>query len=1130
MSDYKFFEYDDKLGGDISNFDNKNKRLSNKLDVVEDSTDFSILRSNNESSSEIVKAADEETTFTKYYNSAMVGKTLDDLEEAAQSNDDKNIVKQPKETNICRKSKVLLESKSEEESTSDDELEQTMKRLMLSNECAIRGYIPETENLTQNESKILFHENESCTNDISNVMISQNVSEDEDEDNDFETETLDMINCLEMNDKETCGVAEETLFFEDQESIERNDAAMNSIFDNKDSEYNDGIEGNSKNDDLNLNKDLDDVGKGRSCLQIDAKQVDIATKDDLLYTDQESRKRFNATKTNLSVARDFNERDHSLHASKLNLAATRSGSSSHDTIQQECKGFNYEVSVKSREIVDSVQSNATQIDRISDTNLTDLIEDKIKDDMINKVAVQSDTLPLKLDQMNYAKFIDETDNSKNKKMIPWWTSPLIIGDESNENVHKAVNDAKVSLGKGCQEIMIEIDDVEDEKTINAKKMLSKVESSNKINALEETRLSQNKLLSLTEITTDVGISENGLDSTLTKVEKSNNSNNNSWWIQNVDNSIEEYPEIKIEECKTKTIYLEMANNDHKINLPVKENDIIKLNYPKNSPSMADMGNMKNGKEEHNLKLSTGTKYVSKQKLLPVTFRKPYHVCTPPLPSRSIESIMRDHTESMDELDPQKIPPKTQQLRDLISAAKDVSITRRSNACGALKVMVTKGKKIQILLARTIGLIESLLYALDHVLDTKDPENSKNARERASFVLKMLTSLKQNRQIIFRQIGLPECLVKVIAENVGEIRLNSCIALAYLAKSEKNKILMAKVVGLVTTLSLVMVGEKKTILENTVTVDISKKQEKRNEKCSLDERPKHDPEISKKKEDNDPSPNSLLLESSSDKYELSGTELNSDIICQSTKANNKKNAVDVNLNSVSKESKGVESISSYLEQNLLSTRMNACATLLHLSKNCLVTMDLCNNEDFLNAIILISQDFYNPIHTKCLEICCNMTRLQHNNTKLALRTDLIETLIKCSKSKLEEDRSWSMRIFQNLTASSCNIMAKLSIVEQLCVSSMRKTTEQEAAVSALLNLSSESKNVVPLTSAKNVMACLIFLAQNPNSLERVSSTSCHALAQIAMWLQSVAAGVTVPEEINPVPLPSSSSMGWMRWDK
>ena len=862
---------------------------------------------------------------------------MDDLEE--EDNKSEESIGYAK---VYRKSEMLLESKSEEENAFNDELEQTMKRLMLSNECAIRGYLPETENSTpmdfeKKESTNVSHESKSFANDISNVMISQNVSEDEDEDNDLETETLDMINCREMNDKETCGVAEETLFFEDQESIERNDASKNSIFDNKDSEYNDGTEGNSKNDDLNLNKDLDDVGKGRSCLQIDAKQVDIATKDDLLYTDQESRKRFNATKTNLSVARDFNESDHCLHASKLNLAATRSGSSSHDTIQQECKGFNYEVSVKSREIVDSVQSNATQIDKISDTNSTDLIEDKLKDDMINKVVIQSDTLPLKLDQMNYAKFIDETDNSKNKKMIPWWTSPLIIGDESNENVHKAVNDAKVSLGKGCQEIMIEIDDVEDEKTINAKKMLSKVESSNKINASEETRLLQNKLLSLTEITTDVGISENGLDSTLTKVEKSNNSNNNSWWIQNVDNSIDEYPEIKIEECKTKTIYLEMANNDHKINLSVKENDIIKLNYPKNSPSMADMGNMKNGKEEHNLKLSTGTRYVSKQKLLPVTFRKPYHVCTPPLPSRSIESIMRDHTESMDELDPQKIPPKTQQLRDLISAAKDVSITRRSNACGALKVMVTKGKKNQILLARTIGLIESLLYALDHVLDTKDPENSKNARERASFALKMLTSLKQNRQIIFRQIGLPECLVKVIAENVGEIRLNSCIALAYLAKSEKNKILMAKVVGLVTTLSLIMVGEKKTILENTVTVDISKKQEKRNEKCSLDERPKHDPEISKKKEDNDPSPNSLLLESSSDKYELSGTELNSDIICQSTKANNKKNAVDVNLNSVSKESKGVESISSYLEQNLLSTRMNACATLLHLSKNCLVTV-------------------------------------------------------------------------------------------------------------------------------------------------------------------------------------------------
>lgn len=105
---------------------------------------------------------------------------------------------------------------------------------------------------------------------------------------------------------------------------------------------------------------------------------------------------------------------------------------------------------------------------------------------------------------------------------------------------------------------------------------------------------------------------------------------------------------------------------------------------------------------------------------------------------------------------------------------------------------------------------------------------------------------------------------------------------------------------------------------------------------------------------------------------------------------------------------------------------------------------------------VSCDFDSPLNTKCIEILCNITRFHANNADLARNAVLVDTLLKCGKSKVEEDRVWALRSFQNMTSdsSSKTILATSKILTLLSICAMRKNEEQEAAVAAIYNLSTE----------------------------------------------------------------------------
>ncbi|KAL7445069.1 hypothetical protein ACHAXH_007560, partial [Discostella pseudostelligera] len=237
-------------------------------------------------------------------------------------------------------------------------------------------------------------------------------------------------------------------------------------------------------------------------------------------------------------------------------------------------------------------------------------------------------------------------------------------------------------------------------------------------------------------------------------------------------------------------------------------------------------------------------------------------------------------------------------------------------------------------------------------------------------------------------------------------------------------------------------------------------------------------------------------------------------------------VEMQISSLKKMN--IENSSEYLAKSQLS----ACATLSHLAKHCANAPILCKNDQLLNSIITVAGAIDSPIHTRCLEILCNFTRFPSNNARLAAIPKCINALLLCCKSKIAEDRMWSVRTLQNLCsdASSKVGLATSAVLTALSTAAMRKDhDEQYAAVGALMNLSTEPGSIVPLTNTKTVVATLVHLAHSPNTSSAVRKLACDSLATIGLWLQTLASAGTVPPEIPFSPLPTHSATGWLRWE-
>ena len=511
----------------------------------------------------------------------------------------------------------------------------------------------------------------------------------------------------------------------------------------------------------------------------------------------------------------------------------------------------------------------------------------------------------------------------------------------------------------------------------------------------------------------------------------------------------------------------------------------------------------------------------------IEFRHPYPL-PPPIPRpRSTGEISRDFLLKVPDEFKHWIKPKPE-LEKLLCAIHGSSLARRSNACGAMKVLSMK-KKNQMTLVRTQGFLDALAFAIStDIPQDQEEEIARDARGRAVTSLLNVSEPKDNRIMVFTHPGVADALVKVIKEDQGEARVHACGALGMLAKTPLNRQLMINIDDLVTVLAKVLVG----------TID--------------DDRPSYANEQEKGDDDDSDAEDTDGFGSSSFSSDsVQGSVQES--VAASAKGSFGSNSAD--SESVHDDaSLGLSSAVSSVqpspirkkklgksirrqkkdksEEFLEHARTNACAALSHLSKHCSISNELADNDTLLDSVVKVSKEFENPIHTKCIEILCNFSRFPSNTADMARNDALVNTILKCGKSKKLEDRIWALRTIQNVASDSASkvLLANSRVLTLLSICAMRKDfDEQVAAVAGLYNLSTEPGAVVPLTNTRNVVATLVHLAHNTVSRPEIRNMACDALATIGLWLQTLAGSGKVPPGVTKVLLPSHSTTGWDRWD-
>lgn len=530
----------------------------------------------------------------------------------------------------------------------------------------------------------------------------------------------------------------------------------------------------------------------------------------------------------------------------------------------------------------------------------------------------------------------------------------------------------------------------------------------------------------------------------------------------------------------------------------------------------------------------------------VIFRHPYPLPPPPVAPRADEIIINENAVP-EKLFNMKIVEPDAELEQLIQQTQDEhNLVRRSNACGAIKVLASHDTN-KAKLARTKGVLDALVYAcLDDAVDS----DALDARTRAVTALLYLSEPKDNRTIVVKHPGVVDVLVKVIEEDTGEARLRACSALATLAKTPQNRTAICNNEKLATLLSNLMVQNvtKKDYTDQPENEDVVDSKSGSQDEGTATEEGTFTQTFSGTfsgtsgtfTEDDTYHTNSYGMSRDDRSTYSHDRSMSSGDVSRGSRDEVSLGNGSTNENASMGEEEGVEmQISSLKKLNIENasdflerTQLSACATLSHLTKHCANAPVLCKNEKVLDNILFLAGIFENPLHTRCLEMLCNFTRFPSNNARLASMPKVIEILTTGGKSKLAEDRLWSIRTIQNLCsdASSKVGLATGSLLSLLSACAMRKEYEEQlAAVGALMNLATEPGSIVPLTNTKTVVATLVHLAHSPNTQASVRKIACDSLATIGLWLQTLASAGTVPEHIPFSPLPTHTATGWLRWD-
>ena len=304
----------------------------------------------------------------------------------------------------------------------------------------------------------------------------------------------------------------------------------------------------------------------------------------------------------------------------------------------------------------------------------------------------------------------------------------------------------------------------------------------------------------------------------------------------------------------------------------------------------------------------------------IRFRNPFPVIKPPTVRREAEAILADHSMGLPEMPVRWVRPK-KELRQLIVAAMGTSLPRRSNACGALKVL-TKNKKNQMTLVRTDGFLGALIFAASQSVSNADRDLAIDARTRAVSCLKNVCDPKDNRVIVFNHPGMVECLVKVIMCDTGAGRAMAAAALALLAKTPGCREGLARSEDVIDVLAKVLKGVGVLLEEEEIICPSSRIANSR----------KMDDDVSAY---SDRSGNQRGNGTDEDESDENDSLSETSSIESSRRAGPTLDALGL------RDIKQVDSIKTQTEERqaefTLLSRSNACAAVLHLSKHCAVSV-------------------------------------------------------------------------------------------------------------------------------------------------------------------------------------------------
>jgi hypothetical protein len=308
----------------------------------------------------------------------------------------------------------------------------------------------------------------------------------------------------------------------------------------------------------------------------------------------------------------------------------------------------------------------------------------------------------------------------------------------------------------------------------------------------------------------------------------------------------------------------------------------------------------------------------------IRFGNPFPLLKAPQTLRDPRSVIDEHTigEAMVRT---KWTKPTKTLKQLIVAVMGLSLQRRSNACGALKVLA-KERKNQLSLVRMDSFLAALIFAVSEDIAPRERQLALDARTRAMATLHNVCEPKENRIRVFTHPGLTDCLMKVILDDLGEARVLATGTFALLAKTPACREGITQTEGLVSLLADVLRGVRAT-----------PKLEPREEKNGGDVIQRKSTEASSVCHSDDD-------ESCSD----------SESSCSSDDESRElPDAGMKHFDSVRKITEGMT------DDFLQRTRSNACATVLHLSKHCPIVVSLqsrasiiSNPHAFTHSIVLL----------------------------------------------------------------------------------------------------------------------------------------------------------------------------------